>query len=382
MNSLCPISKKCGGCSYIDMPYDEQLKLKQKNTEKLLAPMVRLEGFIGMEHPEYYRNKVTAAFTYDKKGNPVSGIYEEKTHNVISSDGCLLEDRKANEIIRSIRGLLKSFKIKVYDEDYGHGLLRHVMVRTGRNSGEIMVVLVVSSPIFPSKNNFTKALRLKHPEITTIVANVNSGSTSMVLGERNINLYGKGFITDSLCGLQFIISPNSFYQVNPIQTELIYKQAIDYAGLTGSEKVFDAYCGTGTIGLIAAANAESVTGVELNRDAVKDAVKNAKINKISNARFYAMDAGDFLERYAAEGEQVDVLFMDPPRTGSSEKFLTSVITASPKKVIYISCNPETLARDMKILIKGGYKANKAIAYDQFPMTPHVESVVLMSRIEK
>ena len=252
-----------------------------------------------MEDPYYYRNKVHAAFGRDRKGNVISGIYEEKSHRIVSVDDCMIEDKKSQEIIRTIRGMLKSFKIKTYDEDTGYGLLRHVLVRRGFSTGEIMVVLVTVSPIFPSKNNFVKALRKEHPEITTVVLNVNDRQTSMVLGDRNIVLYGPGFIKDRLMGLTFRISPSSFYQVNPVQTEVLYGKAMEFAAMTGKERVIDAYCGTGTIGIIASGNARDVIGVELNRDAIRDARMNARENKIRNVRFVPGDAGWFMEGMAA-----------------------------------------------------------------------------------
>ena len=229
-----------------------------------------------------------------KDGTIISGIYEKGTHKVVPVDECLLEDQRADAIIRDIRSLLKSFKIMIYNEDSGYGLLRHVMVRTGFASGEIMVVLVCVSPVFPSKNNFVKALRKLHPEITTIVLNVNDRTDSMVLGKRDIVLFGRGYIEDELCGCTFRISPQSFYQVNPVQTKNLYEKAISLAGLTGNERVMDAYCGIGTIGLIASRDAREVISVELNPDAVRDAVTNAKRNQIKNVSFYQNDAGAFM----------------------------------------------------------------------------------------
>ena len=320
-----------------------------------------------------------AVFDRDRKGNIISGIYEEGTHRVVPVENCLIEDEKSQEIIRTIRGMLKSFKIRTYDEDTGYGLLRHVLIRRGFSTGEIMVVLVTGSPIFPSKNNFVKALRKAHPEITTVVLNVNDRQTSMVLGEREKPIFGPGFIKDRLCGCMFRISPKSFYQVNPVQTEILYQTAIDYASLTGKETVIDAYCGIGTIGLIAAKKAGKVIGVELNKDAVKDARINAKENKITNAAFYQGDAGRFMVEMAAKGEKADVVFMDPPRAGSDERFLSSVVKLSPKKVIYISCNPETLARDLKYLTKHHYKVEKIQPVDMFPFCDHCETVCELVR---
>ena len=251
----CNISKKCGGCQFQGIPYKEQLKKKQKKEQSLFGAYGKVCPIIGMENPYYYRNKVHAVFDRDRKGNIISGIYEEGTHRVVPVENCLIEDEKSQEIIRTIRGMLKSFKIRTYDEDTGYGLLRHVLIRRGFSTGEIMAVLVTGSPIFPSKNNFVKALRKAHPEITTVVLNVNDRQTSMVLGDREKPIFGPGVIKDRLCGCMFRISPKSFYQVNPVQTEILYQTAIDYAGLTGKETVIDAYCGIGTIGLIAAKKA-------------------------------------------------------------------------------------------------------------------------------
>ena len=375
----CPIYRECGGCQYLHLTYDQQLKEKQKRMEELLGGVCPVRPIIGMEEPYHYRNKVHAVFGLDRKNNPISGIYKEGTHRILPVDSCLIEDQKADEIIVTIRSMLRSFKIRVFDEDTGYGLLRHVLVRRGFHSGEVMVVLVLGSPILPSKNKFVKALRKLHPEITTVVVNINDKQTSMVLGEKETVIYGKGYIEDTLCGCTFRISPKSFYQVNPVQTEIIYNKAITYAGLTGKERVIDAYCGTGTIGLIAASKAKEVIGVELNRDAVKDAVINAKRNNIKNEQFYNADAGKFMVELAEQNEKVDVVFMDPPRAGSDEAFLSSVVKLAPKKVVYVSCNPETLARDLKYLTRHGYQAVECQPCDMFPFTKHVETVCLLSR---
>ncbi len=239
--TFCPHAKKCGGCQYQGISYEEQLKKKQKQEEKLLGRFGKVKPIKGMDNPYHYRNKVHAVFDRDRKGNIISGTYEAKSHRVVPIESCMIEDEKSQEIIRTIRGMLKSFKIKTYDEDTGYGLLRHVLVRRGFETNEIMVVLVVSSPVFPSKNNFVKALRKEHSEISTVVLNINDKRTSMVLGEREIVMYGKGFIRDRLCGCSFRISPKSFYQVNPVQTEILYKEAVRLADLKGKERVIDAY---------------------------------------------------------------------------------------------------------------------------------------------
>ena len=375
----CSVSKKCGSCQYQGVPYKEQLAAKQKRMKKLLGKFANVKPIIGMDDPFYYRNKVHAVFDRDKKGNIICGTYEAKTHKVVPIEECMIEDKISQEIIRTIRDMLKSFRIKTYDEDTGYGLLRHVLVRRGFFTDEIMVVIVIGSPIFPSKNNFVKALRKKYPQITTVVLNVNDKKTSMVLGERDIVIYGKGYIRDTLCGCTFRISPKSFYQVNPVQTEVLYNTAMDYAELTGKETVIDAYCGTGTIGLIAAKNAKKVIGVELNKDAVKDARINAKENGITNAEIYAGDAGRFMVDMASKNQKADVVFMDPPRAGSDEKFLSSVIKLGPKRVVYVSCNPETLARDLKYLTRHGYQAVKIQPVDNFPFCDHIETVVKLVR---
>ena len=292
-----------------------------------------------------------------------------------------MENGKAGEIIGSVRELAKSFKIKAYDEDSGYGLLRHVLVRVGHATGEIMVVLVLGSPILPSKKNFIRELCKLHPEITTILINVNNKKTSMVLGDREQVIYGKGYIEDVLCGKRFKISAKSFYQVNAVQTETLYRKAAQYAKLTGKETVVDAYCGIGTIGLSVAERAKKVIGVELNKDAVRDAVVNAKSNGAKNVDFYQNDAGRFLTQMAEAGEKVDVVFMDPPRSGSKKEFLDALIRISPKRIVYISCEPETLARDLQYLTKNsGYRMEEATPVDMFPFTEGIESIVLLSKL--
>lgn len=393
-SGMCPVSKRCGGCQYIGIPYEEQLKKKQNTVERLLKKYGKVGRIIGMKNPEHYRNKVHAVFAFQKGRGIVSGIYQEGTHHVVPVDECMLEDSKADEIIMSVRNLAKSFKIKAYDEDTGYGLLRHVLVRTGYATGQIMVVLVLGSPILPSKNNFVRELCKLHPEITTIVLNVNNKRTSMVLGDKEQVLYGKGYIEDRMCGRIFRISSKSFYQVNAVQTEKLYNKAIEYAALTGQETVIDAYCGIGTIGLAAAEHVKKVIGVELNQAAVRDAVVNAKINEIKNADFYQNDAGRFMIQLADAGEKVDVVFMDPPRSGSTEEFMDAVLRLQPERIVYVSCNPETLARDLDYLTgrgleksdgrkntgKGmGYRVVEITPVDMFPFTEHVETVCLLSQ---
>ena len=377
--SRCPYNGKCGGCQWIDVPYKEQLSLKQERLQELLGDFGKLSPIIGMENPDHYRNKVHAVFGIDHKKRQVAGVYEAGSHKVVDVESCFLENKKATEIIRTIKELLPSFKIKTYNEDTEYGLLRHVLVRTGHKTGQIMVVLVLASPILPSKNNFVKALRKIHPEITTVLVNVNNRATSMVLGEKEQAIYGKGFMEDILCNKTFKLSAQSFYQVNSVQTEKLYMTALDFAALNGSETVLDAYCGIGTIGILAADRAKRVIGVELNKNAVRDAVTNAKINNCKNIEFYNKDAGQFMIQLAQQEEKIDVVFMDPPRSGSDEAFLNSLIIGNPNKIVYISCNPETLARDLKVLTSNGYRVEKMQGCDMFCHTEHVECVCLLSK---
>ncbi len=374
----CTVYRKCGGCQYLDLEYRQQLHIKQRQAEKLLRPFGEVEPIIGMEDPYYYRNKVHAVFGHARGGEIVCGTYQANTHRLVPVERCLIEDEKCQAVIRSVRDLCRSFKIKTYDEDTGYGLLRHVLVRRGFQSGQIMVVLVLGSPVLPSKNNFVAALRKLHPNIATVIQNVNDKKTSMILGEREKVLFGPGYIEDTLCGRIFRISSKSFYQVNPVQTEILYRTAIEYASLSGRERVLDAYCGVGTIGLTAAGLAREVIGVEQNADAVRDARINAKRNGIANAQFYEADAGTFLTDLASQGVQVDAVFLDPPRAGSDEAFLSSLVRLNPPRVVYVSCNPETLARDLRYLTAHGYRARKIQPVDMFPWTGSVETVVMLS----
>lgn len=375
--SRCPVSSKCGGCQYIDMPYKQQLKVKHDRLEGLLNDFCDVDEFLGMDNPDHYRCKVHAVFTHDRKGNPLSGIYQEGSHKVVPVESCLLEDQKADAIIATIRGMLKSFKIKTYDEDYGQGLFRHVLIRVGKNSGQIMVILVLTSPILPSKNNFVKALLKAHPEITTIVLNVNDKHTSMILGDKQKVLYGKGYITDIVCGMEFKISPKSFYQVNPLQTQKMYSKAIELAELDGSEEALDCYSGVGTIGIIASRHVRHVTSVEINGDAVRDAIWNAKNNDIQNISFYKNDATRFMQQMADSGDKSDVVFMDPPRSGATKEFLDALFILGPRKVVYISCGPDSLARDLGIITKNGYKVAKCVPVDMFCHTRSIETICLL-----
>lgn len=375
----CPVAAQCGGCQLQPLSYSEQLRLKQRKVEKLLSGICPVEPILGMENPFHYRSKVHAVISTDKKKNPISGVYAMGTHRVVPVQHCLIEDERADRIIQTIVGMIPRYKLRIYNENTHRGFLRHVLVRTGSVTGQIMVVLVTTAVEFPGGKAFVAELLEKHPEITTVVLNVNQRETSMVLGTKDITLFGPGYLEDELCGKRFRISPRSFYQVNARQTELLYRTAIEYAGLTGSETLLDAYCGTGTIGLCASDKVTQLIGVELNGEAIRDAKENARLNNVTNARFFCDDAGRFMVKMAKEGLPLDVLIMDPPRSGSDAKFLSSVLTLMPQTIVYASCNPETLARDAKVLIEGGYKVVKAVPVDMFPATEHLETVMLLSR---
>ena len=379
--SKCPYRKKCSGCQLQNLSYSEQLKMKQVKLIRLLGRFCHVEEIIGMESPMNYRNKAQALFGF-KNGKIISGIYQSTTQKIAEVDSCMLEDEESQKIVKTIRRLAAKYKIKAYDLATKTGNLRHALIRKGLKSGEIMVVLVTKEQSFPEKEAFANDLLVAHSQITTIVWNVNPTDTPLFLGKKSETLYGSGYITDNLCSLNFRISPASFYQVNPVQTEVLYTIAKDYAKLKGEETVLDAYCGTGTIGLTMAKSAKKVIGVEINTDATNDARENASINSITNAEFYNEDAADYIASLASKKEKIDVVITDPPRAGCSIKFLKNLVKLAPKRVVYISCNPETLANDLNFLTKSGYRATKIQPVDMFPHTNHVESVVCLTRSDK
>ena len=378
--SLCPVAKKCGACQLSNMDYPRQLAWKQARCEMLLKKFCSVSPIVGMDEPYHYRNKVQAAFGKTRGGKVISGVYQSKTGNIVALDRCITEDECADRIIVEIRKMLPGFKLTVYDEISGTGLLRHVLIKRGFTSGQVMVVLVVANNNFRSKRSFVNELVRRHPEITTVVMNVNKNKAGLFLGEAEEVLYGDGYIEDTLCGCVFRISPKSFYQINPVQTDKLYSLAIECAALTSESKVLDAYCGIGTIGLVAAKTAGQVTGVELNADAVKDAKANAKLNGMSNIKFYCADAGDFIAEQVAKGERYDVVFMDPPRAGSTKKFIDALGIGKPERIVYVSCNPETLERDLHFIIKKGYKVTSITPVDMFPRTGNVEVVALLQQL--
>ncbi len=368
----------CGGCPYLDIAYPEQLKKKQALAKKHLSTFGKPRPILGMTDPYHYRNKAIATFAMAKDGL-VSGIYREGSHQVVPVSQCLLHARETDEALAAVLETARELNIKAYDEDRHTGVLRHALARRGHVSGQMMVVLVTATAHLPMREEFVKRLLSKCPGIITVVQNINPRQSSAVLGFVEHVLHGPGRIEDTLCGLKFLISPRSFYQVNSIQTEVLYNEAIRMADLTGSETIIDAYCGIGTLTLCAAQKAGQAVGIELNPSAVTNAIRNAKNNGIENASFIKGDAGRVMSDMAEMGKTADVVFMDPPRAGASEEFIWSVSALAPKKIVYISCNVETQARDLKLFHHRGYRVRVIQPVDMFPHTEHVESVVLMSR---
>ncbi len=382
----CPVFDKCGGCQLLHMSEAAQTEFKQELCEKLLGSFGKVRPILTAENPKNYRNKVHAAFARKRVGTPagrskiISGIFEEESHRVIETTDCLIQDKRAAEYLRTVRKLMQDTHTEPYNEDTGRGTLRYVFLRTGRKSGEVLLALVTGTPEFPARAKFAAEIKKKHPEIVTLIHNINLQKNSMVLGKKETVLYGNGYITDTLCGHTFRISANSFYQVNSEQTEVLYKTAVELAKITKEDTVIDAYCGIGTISLMAADYAGKVIGVEVNAQAIKDAKDNAKRNNCTNVEFICQDAGAFMREQAKKGTAPQVVIMDPPRAGSDDAFLSSLVTMAPERVVYISCNPETQARDLKKLTAKGYKVDVIQPVDMFPGTKHIEVVVMLSRI--
>lgn len=373
---LCKIMDRCGGCHYNHDNYPLSLEGKEKHIRELF-PNENIEAIEGEWNPYYYRNKVHDAFAFDGR-EVIMGKYEEYTKNVLEIDSCLIEDTKAQEINATVKDLAKSFKWSIYDIDTKEGLLRGSLVRVGKSSKEILLVIIVTDSIIPSSNNFVKAIRKIHPEITSIVFNINDRDTSMIIGKKDLVAYGDGYIFDDLLGLSFRISPQSFYQVNSRMTEKLYKTAFEWGDFKKDDTLVDAYCGIGTISLYASQFVKKVLGVESNPQAIKDAIYNSKHNKIKNAYFTAMDAGLYLQDLKANKVKVDGIIVDPARSGLDENAIKGLLDLQAEKIIYISCNPYALKEDLAKLSEK-YKVEKMKGFDMFPWTSHVETVVLMSR---
>ena len=375
-NTCVNYEKKCGGCPLLALPYREQLAKKQARLQELLGGFAPVKAVQGMAEPLHYRNKAIASFA-TQRGKLVCGLYAEGTHRVLPGADCLLQEEILNKTLVAVLDAARACRWTAYDEDRGTGLLRHTVLRSS-GDGKVLVTLVTPGPDLPGSKNFCTALRKKAPWVVSIVQNINPTRSSAVLGSREKTLYGPGFVLDTLCGTQFAISSRSFYQVNRTQTEVLYKKALELAKLTGRETVIDAYCGIGTIGLCAAPLAKQVIGVERNPAAVKDAAANARRNKIANARFVCADATEWMAAAAGEGLHPDVVFLDPPRAGSTPECIAAVNKMKPRRIVYVSCDPETLARDVAAFTRLGWRAAKFCPVDLFPQTKHVETVVLLS----
>ena len=375
----CSVAKKCNSCQLNNLSYKEQLKYKQNRCIKYLGSFCRINEIIGMEQPFSYRNKAQAVFKRERDKSISWGLYKSTTNTIVKSKECKLHSKSQNEIFNTLCALFKSFKIAPYDPFKGTGFIKSVVIREGFQSGEVMVILNGADPVFPAKKTFVSALLKKHPYITTVVTTINKDKTKLFIGKTQDVLLGDGYIKDALCGKTFIISPQSFYQINPLQTEKLYTKAIELANLDGSQVVLDSYCGVGTIGICLSDKAKRVLSVESNKDAIADAKKNARINGIKNIEFTCADAKDYIAYLKDEGEKIDVAFVDPPRAGCSKDFLQSVIDMEIPKIVYISCNIETQSRDLRLLKKHGYKVEKIQPVDMFPHTNHIESIALITK---
>lgn len=412
-SSRCAVSSLCGACQYIDVPYQQQLALKQQSIAELFSEIALettiLHPILGMEDPYYYRNKVVSPFAPGKKKRGIQrnkqtakrpsrakheplayevlcGMYAQGSHRIIPTDKCLLENQTAKQIVLTVRDLLEKFGVAPYREDTGSGFMRHVVVRIGHTSGEVLVTLVTNKKEFPGSKPFVRELVKRCPAITTVVQNINTRQTNVILGEHEQKLYGPGFILDRLCGLSFRISSHSFYQVNAAQTEVLYQHALELTQLQEGEVVLDAYCGTGTIGLVAASQAKQtasddsvqVIGVDNVASAIIDAKNNARHNGITNAKFICADAGEFMKEQAELENNFDVLLMDPPRQGASKDFLDATLKLKPDRIVYISCNPKTQVRDVDYLTDCGYNLTNIQAVDMFPFTTHIENICTLA----
>ena len=378
----CPVAKLCGGCELLKVSYAKQGELKRENVQKLVddaklkitvQPVHMAESAIG------YRNKVIYGFAKDKDKKVFSGLYAPNSHKVINTKNCRMQPDLVNEILEEITRLVESMKIQLYSPKTGTGLLRHVLIRYAKATDEVMVVFVTSTRDFPSRKNMVKALRDKFPQIKTILQNINPRDTSIVLQDQTIVLYGNGTVTDELAGLKITFTASSFYQINHDQCEELYTLAKQMLDLNGKDDVLDTYCGVGTIGLSLADACGQVTGVEINKEAVENARFNAKQNNITNARFVAMDSTRFMEQAARTHKTYDAIILDPPRAGTSREFIASACSLSPKKILYISCDPETQVRDLRQFARYGYTTKTMELVDMFPNTKHVETVVLLGR---
>ena len=373
----CRFFKKCGACQLRNMTYEEQLSYKMSREIKLLGRFCHVDEIVPMANTAAYRNKAQAVY-FEQSGKTFYGIYQSSSGKVIRCEGCPVETSAARELFRGIANIMNELKLHAYDPESGRGFLRHVLIRQGFSGGEIMVVLVSKSAIFPKEKLFVSLLTERFPQITTVVHNVNDTDTPIMLTDRERTLYGRGWITDTMCDCVFRISSRSFYQINPVQTGKLYTKAIELSSLSGNERVLDAYSGIGTIGIIAARRAGEVVCVETNPAAVCDAKWNARSSGADNVKFVNSDTTRFIRGALSRQERFDVVFVDPPRAGCGKEFLSKLMVLAPERVIYISCDPETLARDLAYL-RGKYKVKRIVPFDMFPHTNHIETVCQLLR---
>lgn len=380
----CPMHQKCGGCQIQALSYDKQLEYKQNmiyNNLKRIGGLeqIPMEPIIGMEEPFYYRNKAQFPIGTDRDGKIVTGFYASRSHRIIPNRVCYLGVTENETILNEVISYMEECKVAAYDEESGKGLVRHVLIRKGFQTGEIMVCVIINGSKIPNQENLINRL-CRIPGMTSITLNVNRERNNVILGTEILPLWGQTYITDYIGEIQYQISPLSFYQVNPVQTRKLYEKALEFAGLTGSETVWDLYCGIGTISLFLAQNAKKVYGVEIVPEAIQDAKQNARINQIDNVEFFVGKAEEVLpEFYKRTGERADVIVVDPPRKGCEESLLETIVEMQPGKVVYVSCDSTTLARDLKWLGERGYAVERVVGVDQFCQTVHVETAVLLVR---
>ncbi|AUI36540.1 23S rRNA (uracil(1939)-C(5))-methyltransferase RlmD [[Bacillus] caldolyticus] len=374
----CPVYRQCGGCQLQHLSYEGQLKAKEKQVKEVLARIGKLDGVtvhpvIGMKNPWRYRNKAQVPVG-EREGGLVAGFYKERSHEIIDMDACLIQQEKNDDVVQAVKRIVERYGIPSYDELAHRGVLRHIVARYGAATGEVMVVLVTRTNHLPHEQEIVRSIVREIPDVTSIVQNINPERTNVIFGAKTRVLWGSEFITDRIGGIQFAISARSFYQVNPEQTKVLYDKALEYAELTGRETVIDAYCGIGTISLFLARKAKHVYGVEIVPEAIEDAKRNAKLNGIQNVTFEVGAAEDVIPRWYQEGIRADCLVVDPPRKGCDAALLETIIAMKPPRVVYVSCNPATLARDLRILEDGGYETIEVQPVDMFPHTAHVECV--------
>jgi len=376
----CPVATACGGCQFQALAYPAQLKFKKRKVEEALRKIgglsVTVDEVVGMDCPYFYRNKTQMPIGLDRQKRIISGFYRRNSHDIVPIDTCYIEDERANGIIKKIKLMMKEHKIEPYQEDTRQGVIRHILIKISHAYDEVMLVLVTNADSFPGRGNLVTGIKKECPEITTIVQNINTRSTNVILGDKENVLFGKGFIKDKLGDFIFNISSKSFYQVNPVQTEKMYSIAIEKAGFKGNETILDAYCGVGTIGLFASRHVKKVYAVDIVKEAIDDAKRNARNNNVTNIRFFAEDAVTFIKGVIDEKITMDAVIVDPPRKGLEEEFTKALLSLKPNKIIYISCEPATLARDLKLLSLK-YDVKSAIPVDMFPQTFHVETIVLL-----